>query len=207
MHASVAGANYALAETADREMKHYTSTVRFGLRPYLPEPYSTPAFAAGLYTTGWMKRVEAHQSWTESLQSYAEEYKKGITREFLDSHREYAAQLGDMIRSLKPVGPPPSDMDISSIGLVDKMVRSFYGTPLAGFEVRAVGVGVEILSRQGTMFVWTFREHLNLSVNYNESLHSAEQMEDFVRTVRLELLTGMFPVQSQCIMAYYPRDR
>ncbi|RYP04417.1 hypothetical protein DL765_010193 [Monosporascus sp. GIB2] len=44
--------------TAARD-KHYTSTVRFALRPYLLEPYSTPAFAAGPYTTGWMKRVES----------------------------------------------------------------------------------------------------------------------------------------------------
>ncbi|KAK8062321.1 hypothetical protein PG997_014418 [Apiospora hydei] len=196
-HASVAGANYALADAAERDKKHYTSTVRFALRPYLPAPYSTPAFAAGLYTTGWMKRVEPHMSWAERLQSYADDYKKGITRDFLDSHREYALQLGALIRSLKPDGTPPSDMDISSIGVVDKMVRSFYGTPQAGFEVKAVGVGVEILSRQGTTFVWTFRDQLNLSVNYNESFHSDEQMQEFVRTVRLQLLKGLFPEENK----------
>ncbi|RYO81923.1 hypothetical protein DL766_009843 [Monosporascus sp. MC13-8B] len=68
-HASVAGANYALADAAARD-KHYTSTIRFALRPYLPEPYSTPAFAASLYTTGWMKRVESRASWAERLQDY-----------------------------------------------------------------------------------------------------------------------------------------
>ncbi|KAK8030027.1 hypothetical protein PG993_011318 [Apiospora rasikravindrae] len=195
-HASVAGANYALADGAERVKKHYTSTVRFALRPYLPAPYSTPAFAAGLYTTGWMKRVEPHMSWAERLQSYADDYKKGITRDFLDSHREYALQLGALIRSLKPDGTPPSDMDISSIGVADKMVRSFYGTPEAGFEVKAVGVGVEILSRQGTTFVWTFRDQLSLSVNYNESFHSDEQMEEFIRTVRSQLLKGLFPEEN-----------
>ncbi|RYP41631.1 hypothetical protein DL767_000836 [Monosporascus sp. MG133] len=66
VHASVAGANYALADAVVRD-KHYTSTVRFALRPYLPEPYSTSAFAASLYTTGWMKRVESQASWAESL--------------------------------------------------------------------------------------------------------------------------------------------
>ncbi|KAK8079142.1 hypothetical protein PG994_002949 [Apiospora phragmitis] len=144
MHAGVAGANNALADEAERGSKHYTSTVRFSLRPYLPAPYSAPAFAAGLYWTGWMKRVEPHMSWAERLQSYANEYRKGITPD-----------------------------------------TQLLGTPKAGFEVKAVGVGVEILSRQGTTFVWTFREQLNLSVNYYESFHSDEQMEEFVRTVRL----------------------
>ncbi|KAI5924656.1 hypothetical protein F4810DRAFT_709237 [Camillea tinctor] len=88
---SAAGANYALADGG--RGRHYTSTVRFGLRPYLPEPYCTPASAAGLYSSGWLKRVEAATSWAERLQSYQDEYRKGVTRDFLDAHREYAAQL------------------------------------------------------------------------------------------------------------------
>ncbi|KAK8859272.1 hypothetical protein PGQ11_010006 [Apiospora arundinis] len=200
VHASVAGANYALADETERARKHYTSTVRFSLRPYVSAPDSTPASAAGLYTTGWVKRVEPEMSWAERTRSYADEYKKGITREFLEAHREYATQLAAMLRGLKAPGegdvvpPPPSDMDISSVGVVDdKMVRKSYGTSQAGFEVKSVGLGVEILTRQGTTFVWTFREQLNLSVAYNEAYHSEEQMQEFVRTVRLELLKGLFP--------------
>lgn len=192
VHASVAGANYALADTVAARDKHYTSTVRFALRPYLPEPYSTPAFAAGLYTTGWMKRVEARASWAERLQAYQDEYRKGITRDFLDSHREYAAQLGELIRNPPQAGrgqtSPPSDVDISSIGVAEKLIRRCYGTPEAGFEVKAVSVGVEILSRQAVTFVWTFRDQLNLSVVYNESFHSADQMGQFVSTVKTQLL-------------------
>ncbi|KAH9909483.1 hypothetical protein F4778DRAFT_711648 [Xylariomycetidae sp. FL2044] len=211
VHASVAGANYALAEGSNRE-KHYTSTVRVALRPYLPSPYSTPAFAAGLYTTGWMKRVEANTSWDERASAYHAEYKKGISREFLDAHREYALQLGAMIRgnapppppppppppddaaAAPPPPPPPSDIDISSVGVAESLIRRSYGsTPdgNGGFEVRAVSVGVEVLSRQGTMFVWTFRDRLNLSVVYNEAFHSAEQMRRFVDVVRRELLDGL----------------
>ncbi|KAK7912069.1 hypothetical protein PG985_014550 [Apiospora marii] len=190
VHASVAGANYALADEADRDKKHYSSTMRFGLRPHL----SAPAAAAGLYTTGWMARVEAGMSWGERVRSYADEYGKGITRDFIDAHREYAAQLGAMLRTLKPGGgPSPSDVDISNMGVVDKMVPTFYGTPQAGFDVKAVGGGVEILSRQGIVYVWTFRGRLNLSVNYNEAYHSDEQMRNFVRAVRLQLLEGLFP--------------
>ncbi|KAI1495887.1 hypothetical protein F5X99DRAFT_422566 [Biscogniauxia marginata] len=184
VHASVAGANYALADVAARD-KHYTSTVRFALRPYLPEPYSTPAFAAGLYTTGI-------SSWAERLQIYQNEYRRGITRDFLDSHREYAVQLGELLRNLPQGGDqPPSDVDISSIGIAEKLIRRSYGTSEAGFEVKAVSVGVETLSRQAVTFVWTFRDQLNFSAVYNESFHSAEQMSQFVSTVKSQLLEGL----------------
>jgi hypothetical protein len=190
VHASVAGANYALADAAAKE-KHYTSTIRFALRPHLPEPYSTPAFAAGLYTTGWMKRVEPQASWSDWVQSYQDEYRKGITREFLDSHREYAAQLGELIRNMPQGGDPPSDVDVSSVGVAEKLVKRSYGTAEAGLEVRAVSVGVEVLTRQAVTFVWTFRDQLNLSAVYNESFHSAEQMGEFVATVKSQLLEGL----------------
>ncbi|KAI8946292.1 hypothetical protein F4801DRAFT_72840 [Xylaria longipes] len=184
VHASVAGANYALADAANKE-KHYTSTVRFALRPHLPEPAS----AAGLYTTGWMKRIEAGTSWAERLREYQDEYRKGITRDFLDAHREYAKQLGDLIR--QGGDGTPSEVDISSIGVAEKLIRRSYGTPEAGLEVRAVSVGVEILSRQAVAFVWTFRDRLNISVVYNEAFHSAEQMGRFVGAVKSELLEGL----------------
>ncbi|KAI6086085.1 hypothetical protein F4821DRAFT_260378 [Hypoxylon rubiginosum] len=193
-HASVAGANYALADLAARD-RHYASTVRFELRSHLREPYSTPAFAAGLYWTGWTTRVEARASWAERARKYQDEYRKGITRDFLDAHREYAAQLTALIRSLPQggdgAGEPPSDVDISSIGVAEKLIRRSYGTAEAGFKVMAVGVGVEILSRQAVTFVWTFRDQLNLSVVYNESFHSADQMDRFVSTVKSQLLEGL----------------
>lgn len=195
VHASVAGANYALADEESRH-KHYSSTIRFALRPYLPEPYATPAYAAALYTTGWMKRVEPGSSWAERLREYQDEYRKGITRDFLDSHREYAAQLGEMIRNLSSQGGggdphPPSDVDISSIGVAEKLIQRSYGTSEAGFDVKAVSVGVEILSRQAVTFVWTFRDQLNLSAVYNESFHSADQMDSFISEVKKHLLDGL----------------
>ncbi|KAI0804369.1 hypothetical protein GGR55DRAFT_658238 [Xylaria sp. FL0064] len=194
VHASVAGASYALADPAAKD-RHYTSTIRFGLRPYLPGAYATPAFAAELYTTGWMKQVKSRASWAERLQAYQDEYRKGITREFLDSHREYAKQLAELIRNPPPQGggEPPSEVDISSIGVTEKLVRRSYGSsdPGPGLEVKAVSVGVEILTRQAVAFVWTFRDQLNVSAVYNEAFHSVEQMNRFLGEVKRELLEGL----------------
>ncbi|OTA63678.1 hypothetical protein K449DRAFT_349278 [Hypoxylon sp. EC38] len=189
VNASVAGANYALADAAARH-KHYASTIHATLRPYLPEPYSTPAFAAGLYTTGWMTRVESGTLWEERLQIYEAEYQKKITRDFVNSHREYAIQIIELLSNMPKGGgdQPASDVDISNIDNVDKMIRQSYGTPEAGLEVKAVSIGVEILSRQAVTFMWIFRDQLNLSVVYNESFHSADQMGQVLGTVRTQLL-------------------
>ena len=99
VHASIAATNHILASVA-MKTRHYTSTIRFSLRPYLPEPYSTPAYASGLYTTGWMKTVPASASWNENAKTYNDEYRKGLSKEFIESHREYALSLGNLIRHM-----------------------------------------------------------------------------------------------------------
>ena len=75
-----------------------TSTIRFSLRPYLPEPYNSPAYASGLYTTGWMKAVPASASWDETARAYNEEYRNGLSAEFVEAHRAYAVRLGELSR-------------------------------------------------------------------------------------------------------------
>lgn len=45
-------------------------TARVVLRRHLSVPYLTPAFAAGLYTTAWVKRIEARASWAARLEVY-----------------------------------------------------------------------------------------------------------------------------------------
>jgi hypothetical protein len=137
-----------------------------------------------------MKRVEPDRSWAEHLRDYHEEYCKGISKDFLESHREYAEQLSNLVRNLPPPGdgPQPSDVDISSIGVAEKLIKQSYGSSDAGFDVTAINVGVEILTRQGVTFVWTFRDQLNLSLVFNESFHSTDQMDLFVHTIKKHLL-------------------
>ena len=190
VHASIAFANWKLADN-NRRNQHYTSTVRFSLRPYLPEPFSSPAYASGLYTTGWMEKVEPTRSWDEIATYFDGLYKRGISSDYLRAHREYAKGLGDMLRSLPSDLPPASDVDISSIGVAEDLIRREYGSDDWGLEVKAVSVGVEMLTPQAVCFVWTFRDQLNLNVVYNEAFHEREQMQQFVETVKSILLSQL----------------
>ena len=187
VHASVAATNYALASLENKD-KHYTSTVRFSFRPYLPKPYSTPAYASGLYTTGWMRTVPASASWIENAKAYNDEYRKGLNRDFINSHREYALGLCDLIRNMPQPQEPPSDVDISSIGVAESLIERVKGTQDRGVEVQSVSVGVEILTRQCVCFVWTFRDQLNLNVVYNESFHDEKDTALFLQTLKKIIL-------------------
>ena len=194
VHASIAAANWALA-APDRKTRHYTSTVRFGLRLYLPERYRGQAYAAGLYTTGWMVTVEAGKHWEENAERYGTEYRSGLCEEYVEAHREYARGLGELIRNMPAGGDdPPSEVDISSIGVAEGFVERAKGTKDRGLKVQSVSVGVEILTRQCVCFVWTFREILNLNLVYNESFHDKEDMSTFVRMVK-EILMRELGIQ------------
>jgi hypothetical protein len=176
IHASIAAANWSLA-SPERKSAHYTSTVRFSLRPYLPDGPPDPA---GLYTTGWMEKVCPENTWLEHAQIYHKIYSRGISQEYISAHRAYASCLGAMLRSLPPDLPIQSDVDISSIGVAEAYVQRAHGDEGFGIDVRGVSVGVEMCSRQAVCFVWTYRERLSLNVVYNEVYHGRGQMEGFV---------------------------
>ncbi|TPR11149.1 Membrane dipeptidase (Peptidase M19) family protein [Aspergillus niger] len=168
--------------------RHYTSTIRHTLRPYMPEPYSGPAGAATLFTTGWMYRVDPTSSWEENARKYHAEYRRGLSKEYLLAHREYATMLVGLLRNLPAPEEPPSDFDISSLGVLEKYLQREYGSPKSGFSILHAGLGVEMLARQGVVYVWTFRDQLTLRVVFNEAYHTEEQMWEFLRDVKADLL-------------------
>ncbi|KAJ5585306.1 uncharacterized protein N7459_005106 [Penicillium hispanicum] len=194
VHASLAAVNFRRA-IAEHRGRHYTSTIRYTLRPYLPEPYSTPAAAAALYTSGWMVRADASATWEENVRMYRAEYEKGISSEYLQAHREYASALVEVLQNLPTPTEPPSDIDISSMGIMEKYLKREYGTSKGGFSITHTGLGTEIISRQGVVYMWTFRDQLTLRLVYNEAFHTPAQMTEFVHDIKAELLKQLQVVE------------
>ncbi|KAL9112051.1 MAG: hypothetical protein Q9227_003671 [Pyrenula ochraceoflavens] len=121
VHASVAAANYALAASSEKT-KHYTSTIRYSFRPFLPKPFSGREYAATIFTTGWMFAVPAESSWEERAKMYHEQYHKGLSPQYISAHREYAKGLCNLLRSLSEDRQSPTDVDISSMGVLEKFI-------------------------------------------------------------------------------------
>ena len=174
VHASVAAITYDGAPVHSKN-KHYTSTMRFGLRPHLPEPYDTPQVASGLYTGGYMIKIPASQSWSENANQFNKEYNHGITTEFLLARRAYALKVQDLMRKPPSIGsPPPSGVDISSVDNAELLVAPVHKSADRDLEVLNVSIGVETLTRQMYCFVWTFRNQMEFNLVYNEAYYDAD---------------------------------
>ncbi|PVH99197.1 hypothetical protein DM02DRAFT_718963 [Periconia macrospinosa] len=187
VNSSIAAANWAFA-SADRKNQHYTSTARFSFKPYLSAPYNGPAYASALLTTGWMVSVNPRQSWEERARYYNSVYRAGISKDFIAAYRVYAQSICDAIAHAPKVVSPAAEVDISSIGVIEKHIKREYGDNDRALEVLDVGEGVETLGRSCGLFVWTFRNRLVLSVVFNEEFHRVKQMEAFNEAVKEDLL-------------------
>ncbi|KAL3461917.1 hypothetical protein BJX64DRAFT_299906 [Aspergillus heterothallicus] len=181
VHASTAAATWFFASPDGKE-KPYTSTMRFSLRPYLPEPYNNASVAAGIYTGGYMFQVPALQTWIENARQYHDEYETGVKKDFLQSRRQYAQDVFEKMKSPPVPGTPPSEIDISFVD-APSLVKISYATAREGLEVLEVGVGVETLTRQMYCFVWEFRGSLELSVVYNEAFYEQTFVDEIVRRI------------------------
>lgn len=188
IHASVAFANHQLA-APEKKDRHYTSTIRLTLRSYLPDILSTSDMASGLYTTGWMMKVDPSAPWQSRAQEYQKEYRKGYPEDYLLAHKDYATRLCELMKSPPPSdAEPPSDVDISSLGVIDTLVARDYGTAECGLDVESLDIGINLITRQGILYVFTFLGQLNLSLVYNEAYHGREQMLQFVDLVKEDLV-------------------
>ena len=173
VHAAVAAINYVGASPESKD-KHYTSTLRFNLRPYLPKPFSTPSHASVLYTSGIMTKVSASQSWADNANQYSEEYRRGVTNEFLQARRQFALQMQEILKTMPPLRP--SEIDISSLEYPEPLLNSVHEGERGSVEVLSTSVRIETLTRQLYCCVGIFRNKLELNLCYNEVYHDAERV-------------------------------
>ncbi|KAH8799828.1 hypothetical protein F5884DRAFT_686620 [Xylogone sp. PMI_703] len=175
VHAAVAAIAYTEAPS-DSKQKHYTSTMRFSLRPYLPEPYSAPLYASALYTSGITAKVSASQSWLENAKQYSEQYQRGLTNEFLQARRQFAIQMQAILKNLGPNAPRPSELDISSLEYPEPLMKPVHQGKESALEVLTMGFTVETLTRQMYCCTWLFRNQLGFNLTYNEAYYSADRV-------------------------------
>ena len=168
-------------------------SIRLSLRPYLPEPYNTPAVASGLYTGGYMFKVPSTQSWAENAYQYHAEYERGVTKDFLLSCRQYAILVLDRLRKGIPIpNPPLSNIDISFVHGANQLVTSVLETKDGPLEVLRVGLGVETLTRQMYSFLWQFRDQAEFNLVFNEAYHDATTAAERLQTLYDVLATELW---------------
>jgi len=193
VHAAVATTNLAHATLASRALC-YRSSIRRDLRARLKEPHNSVASAAALVNTATIVSLPAHRTWTDLAKRFTDEYRSSYDDETFRLHRVYYRQLvADITQAAKEGGGTlrAADVDISSIGLLEDLMRREYGEKCNMIQVQEVRVSVNTCSRQAAVFVFTFCDCLNLYMTYNEAFYTKESMEGFLEDVKKTLVAEL----------------
>ncbi|KAL5333389.1 hypothetical protein BJX70DRAFT_381193 [Aspergillus crustosus] len=191
VHASVAAINHLNASPETKNLP-YKSTLRFSLRPYLPSPYNTPAYASALYTSGVIFSIPASDSWSSTAKQYHEQYHAGLSKDFVLARRHYARFMLNFLSQVgRPPGPPPSEIDVSTVEEVDQLVASTHSGEDGGVEVSRVSIGIETVTRQSYVFFWVYQGQLEFNLVYNEAFYDAQFMDDLVGRLPEILQAGL----------------
>lgn len=174
-HAALAKFHFSQPSHSSESEKHYSSTIRLSMRPHLLSPYNDSAGACSIYTGGYRFQVSSTQSFSDIAGNYLQEYKHGVTDSFIQSRRQFAMTILESLRGGMPIPtPPPSNIDISIVDNVDRMISPVLPTKNGTLEVLKINLGVETLTRQPYLFLWKFSGRLNLALWYNEAYQDAK---------------------------------
>ena len=86
-----------------------------------------------------------------------------------------------------PLMPRPSDPVVSSPGIIDHFLQHYFHDSVSKspvLEVKNVWLGVEMITPQSEVYVWTWRGQMTFSVCFNEAYYTAEFMRGFLERVR-----------------------
>lgn len=169
----------ACAEMVFQQSKHnehdYSTVVSAKVRDHLwkPQQNNKAAYACGTYVTGIthvVRRVDDFATRSSQLtKAYRGDWQAS---EYMSALRPIYKVHGDALLAIARSGtrPPASNVTVSSLGVVDKYLRTDHGSVL----VEGFHLGSAIMTRQPTLYIWTFQGQLTMSVDYNEAYYSAK---------------------------------
>ncbi|MCJ1454840.1 hypothetical protein MMC28_005193 [Mycoblastus sanguinarius] len=186
LHAALIVATTQLASD-DPSAKNYTSWGTFDLRPYLrslenhfhAHPVSVYALGLPLTVTPSSFSVLAPK-----LRSFYKQLSlKNPLPTFLASYvRKVTAMVSQTTPADTPVPAPPV---LINVGVADRYISHIYGSAV---DVEYFWLATEVLTRQLTLYVWTWRDRMSFSICYNEGFYTAEFVEGFLQRVKSVLL-------------------
>ncbi|PVH94019.1 hypothetical protein DM02DRAFT_466179, partial [Periconia macrospinosa] len=196
-----------------REKHDFTFATSVNVRPKLQPPYHTRAHATQTYVAGTGCRVRRGASFLESAQAlhkhfqetYADDrilqslravYRFNSDATPVNQKEREGVNATTTTATQPPSTPalPPSNITISSLGIIDKYVAGEYGqgtegTPLV--RVRDYHFGIEMMTRQMVTYVGTFRGRLQVSISYNEGYYDEDVPKDILRRIKEALAEGL----------------
>ncbi|KAL2783046.1 hypothetical protein BJX66DRAFT_319243 [Aspergillus keveii] len=170
--------------------RHVPATGRlFGFNPFdvrnrLPEPWNTAAGCAILGHTGKPVSIDflEHPDFNTVATHLSTFYSADLQPLFghmVDLHRKIGEIMSMPFEDALNM-PGAARPELSSLGVVDKYLKTKYSGPAGAFDVQDWWLGVQMMNRALQMYLWTRDGSMVLGCNYNEAFYPAEFVELFV---------------------------
>jgi 15-O-acetyltransferase Tri3 len=191
VHTALAEVYFEYTGPEDTE-SDYTTATSVNMRKYLPSPYNSSSHPFQPYVTSITPTVSRHSSFAERTAALMADYTDWYNEDFRKCLRliyQYHADALSMPPAPgSPPRPPPSGLSLSSLGLVEKLLRADFADNL---RLDRIHFGVSMLTRQILLYVWTFNNQLTLSVNYNDAYYDQATIYDVLRRMVKALEQGL----------------
>ncbi|KAI1396511.1 hypothetical protein F4819DRAFT_475059 [Hypoxylon fuscum] len=181
----------ACAKTVFDRSKHnnhnYSTVVSANVREYLPVPQhknteASPAYSCGTYVTGITHTLRRADDYAARSSQLTEAYRGDWNvMEYMVALRPIYRVHGEALADVARPGTrtPASNVTVSSLGIIEKYLKSEHD----GIVVEGFRLGSAIMTRQPTLYIWTFRNHLTISIDFNEAYYSTEVVRDLLKSV------------------------
>ena len=190
-HAAIVGATLQHADPG-KPADTYTSFSNFDLRKYLPPPYSSATKAVSIFHTGIpvVVKLSGFQKDAVQLQKlYSQRLNLPKQKNLFSFLACYVDKVNQLFVQPPPPGSlPPTEPSLSSLGIIDNFIADKHGNVV---EVTDFWLGVDMLSRQLMLYVWTHQGKLQLSACYNKEFYAREFVEIFLSDVKDILVEGL----------------
>lgn len=184
---------YATSQYSDphRPTGKYTSWSTFDLRKYCPHPYNGATNPVSIFHTGIPVAIDA-SDFLGNAEQFRRIYAQNLTApgprnmfSFLPCYVDKVCAV--LTQPPPPEALPPTEPSLSSLGVIDRYLDSTHGD----VEVTDFWLGVEMLTRQLMVYVWTRQGEMELSACYNKAFYTHEFVEEFLSRVQHILFEGL----------------
>ena len=171
---------------------HFWRDSNFDLRKYCPPPYSSTVKAVSIFHTGIPVVVKLSGFQKDAVQ-FQKFYSQRLDAPGQKNMFSFLACYVDKVNALfmQPQSSgslPPTEPSLSSLGIIDNSIANKHGDLV---EVTDFWLGVDMLSRQLMLYVWTHQGKLQLIACYNKEFYAREFVETFLSDVKDILVKGL----------------
>ena len=179
VHAALAEAVF---QAAENDTYDYSTIVAANIRSHLPFPFNDPSHCCTAYLTGFTAKVRRGDSFAARCGSLAQSYKDWYSDLYMQSLRSIYRHHSEALRAraARKDVLPPSGVTLSSLGNIDRYVKGTYSGVI---KVESFRLGSAIITRQMTLYPWTYQGRLNLALNYNRAYHEPEAVSNLLTKI------------------------